>query len=63
MTQAELDRAVAGVTGESRRTIRKRGFSLVDPLAGSGERRGVDVAKFLDWDQVQRARFSNYAIY
>jgi hypothetical protein len=61
MTQAQLDRAVADATGESRRTIRQLGFSLVGPA--SGERRGSDVAKFLDWDRVQRARYAHFAVF
>jgi len=31
MTQKELNRAIAGRTGESLRTIRSRGFSIVKP--------------------------------
>jgi hypothetical protein len=31
MTQSELERAVALVTGESRSEIHRRGFSLADP--------------------------------
>jgi hypothetical protein len=30
MTQAQLDRAIAGVTGESLRTVHTFGFSLLD---------------------------------
>lgn len=32
MTQQDLDAAVAVATGEAVRTIRQRGFSLVNPL-------------------------------
>jgi hypothetical protein len=32
MTQTELDRHVAGATGESLREIRRRGFSIADPV-------------------------------
>lgn len=31
MTQAELERELARATGESRETIRHRGFQLVEP--------------------------------
>jgi hypothetical protein len=46
MTQAQLTRAVAGVTGESLRTVRARGFSLL----GSGARdpESVDPRLVLD---------------
>jgi hypothetical protein len=63
MTQSQLDRAVASATGESRRTIRQLGFSLAGPLSRSGERRGGDVAKFLDWDHVDRSRFHELAVF
>ncbi len=47
MTQAEFEREVAQTTGESPRTIRRRGFSLLvmpqrDPLA-------------IDWDEPPHA--------
>jgi len=45
MTQAELERELSGLTGESLSTIRRRGFSLVEvapePLS-------------IDWDEVQQ---------
>ena len=41
MTQAQLDDAVAGATGESIRTIRHHGFSLVPP--GRGDATDEDV--------------------
>ena len=44
MTQADLEREVAVLTGESRETIRARGFMLVEPL-------GVKPLT-IDWDQI-----------
>ncbi len=54
MTQAELEREIAEVTGESRDEIRRRGFRLVVV-----PRRKPRV---VNWDQVQQARRSNAAV-
>ncbi len=48
MTQAELEREIAQVTGESRDEIRRRGFRLV--VVSRRKPRVVN------WDQVQQAR-------
>jgi hypothetical protein len=63
MTQAQLDRAVAAVTGESRRLIARLGFSLAVPLSHSGDPEPPDVAKFLDWDYVADRRFGQVGVY
>ena len=63
MTQSQLEQAVASATGESRRTIRQLGFSLIRPGSRSGQRSGADVGKFLDWDQVQRTRYAHAGIF
>jgi len=63
MTQSQLDQAVASATGESRRTIRQLGFSLIGPGSRAGQRSGADVGKFLDWDQVQRVRYDRAGIF
>ena len=43
MKQSQLERAVAQATGETRETIRQRGFTLVEvPQAGDGVPRCVD---------------------
>ena len=63
MTQAQLDRCVADSTGESRRLIRRMGFSIVLPLNSGEHRRGPDIAKFLDWDQVDRARYGHLSAF
>jgi hypothetical protein len=55
MTQAELDRAVAEATGESLRTVARRGFSLLthnpielEPLT-------------VDWDELDDDRVGLFA--
>lgn len=63
MTQAQLDRQVARVTGESRRTIGAIGFSLADPLEVRFDPEPADVAKFLDWDQVARRRHAQFSVF
>jgi len=63
MTQAELDRAVAAATGESRRTIHRLGFLLADPLEPNFDPEPTDAARFLDWDRVARRRFARLAVH
>jgi hypothetical protein len=63
MTQAQLNRAVARVTGESRRLISRLGFSLADPPLARFDPEPSDVAKYLDWDQVAQQRFSHLGVY
>lgn len=50
MTQRELERQVAYTTGESVGTIRRRGFSIVDP-----DDRELDAVpsapQYFDWDE------------
>lgn len=63
MTQFQLDRAVAAATGESRRTIRGLGFSLADPVEVAFDPEPDDVARFLDWDQVDGGRYAELAVH
>lgn len=54
MTQSDFERAVCQATGEDRRTVRSRGFSLVvipdrDPLT-------------IDWDAVQQIEPIRYRL-
>ena len=43
MKQSQLERAVAQATGETRDTIRQRGFNLVEvPQTGDGVPRSID---------------------
>jgi len=51
MSQDQLDRAVAEATGESLATIRRRGFSIVDPSLADFDTEPNDLpAQILDWD-------------
>jgi hypothetical protein len=63
MTQAQLNRQVARVTGESNRTINSLGFSLADPLDVNFDPEPSDVAKFLDWDHVARRRHARLSVF
>jgi hypothetical protein len=63
MNQAQLNRQVARVTGESRRTINSLGFSIADPLDVRFDPEPTDVAKFLDWDRVARRRHARLSIF
>ena len=60
MTQVELDRALCVATGESLREIRRRGFSLADPLSVAHDPEPFAGAPgVVDWDELdaQRVRF------
>lgn len=48
MTQAEMERELADVTGESVGTIRHRGFQLVEPP--------VSYPRMVDWDSLNEER-------
>ena len=50
MTQIEIDRHVAGATGETLREIRRRGFSLADPVDPAFDPEPSDHASVIDWD-------------
>jgi len=52
MTQSELDRQIAHVTGESVATIKQRGFSTLRPIPSEPDRRPMTV----NWDDAQRNR-------
>jgi hypothetical protein len=62
MSQAELEREVAGKTGESVGTIRRHGFSLVTPLTiFDPDADEMAQPQVLDWDQVQTERCARAA--
>jgi hypothetical protein len=63
MTQAQLDRNVAAVTGESRRTIRDLGFSLADPCNVAFDPEPAGDAGYLDWEEVAGRRYSQLAVH
>lgn len=63
MSQAELERQVSRLTGESLREVRRRGFSIVTPQLSvfdpdPGE---LSEPQFLDWDQVEADRYGRAA--
>jgi len=53
MTQTELDRAVANVTGESPRTVSRLGFTIADPDIVDFDPEPDDTPpQYLDWEQM-----------
>lgn len=61
MTQLQLDRAVALVTGESRRRIAHLGFQLADPFAPVHDPEPYydpEFHNYLDWDAAQEERIA-----
>lgn len=62
MTQAELNQAVAEATGESIQTIRRRGFSVVTPLAVfQPDADDYALPNVVDWDLLERQQRRNAA--
>lgn len=55
MTRRELENEVAAVTGESLREIRRRGFSLVQPLHDD-EPELYAFPQMVDWDALDQER-------
>lgn len=53
MSPFELEHAVASVTGETRREIRRRGFQLVTPEAEISVDDDISV---VDWDALEAER-------
>ena len=59
MSQHELDSAVAQATGESLRTIRRRGFSIIDPTETEFDSEpNILPAQIVDWDALEAQRQS-----
>ncbi len=57
MTQSEIDLSVAIALGESLREIRRRGFSLADPVAVSFDPEPCQrPPQSVDWDQLDAQR-------
>lgn len=57
MSQYELDSAVAQATGESLRTIRRRGFSIIDPTETEFDSEpNILPAQIVDWDALEARR-------
>jgi hypothetical protein len=62
MSQDEIDSAVAQATGESLRTIRRRGFSIVTPLKLFDPDGDCNAEpQVVDWDAVQAQRVRSAA--
>jgi len=54
LSQQDLNREVARATGESLSTIRRRGFSIIDPAEQQFDTEPDDLpAMVLDWDSYQ----------
>ena len=51
MTQAQLEREVADVTGEELNEIRRRGFSLADELEPAFDPEPPPLPQVIDWDE------------
>lgn len=59
MTQKDLDHAIARATGESLRTIRRFGFSVVPGAGLLSEAESADhEPQMVDWDQLERDRLA-----
>jgi hypothetical protein len=57
MSQRELESAVAAATGESLQTIRRRGFSVIDPSQLDFDAEPDDLpAQIVDWDAADLRR-------
>ena len=57
MTQKDLDRAIARATGESLDTIRRFGFSTLEPSLSVMDTDGSEhEPRVVDWDSLDRQR-------
>jgi hypothetical protein len=62
MTQQQLERELAQTTGESLRTIRRRGFSLVNMTEAEFDPEPNSLpAQFIDWDELHAPRTNRAA--
>ena len=59
MTQSQIDDSVSRATGEPLREIRRRGFSLADPVEVQFDPEPCQRApQIVDWDQLAAQRLS-----
>jgi len=59
MTQSQIDRSVSRTTGEPLREIRRRGFSLADPVEVQFDPEPCQRApQIVDWDALDAQRLS-----
>ena len=57
MTQQQLDRLVAKATGEDLRAIRRRGFSIANPVDVNFDPKSDQrPPQWVDWDLLDRER-------
>ena len=62
MSQAELDRQVSRLTGESLREVRRRGFSVLSPQLSVFEPDSdLWQPQFLDWAHVEAESYGSAA--
>jgi hypothetical protein len=59
MNQNDLNRSLSRATGESVRTIKRQGFSLLLPDIPGEETENVDLPpQVIDWDQLELDRIA-----
>ena len=56
MTHSEVEKAVALATGETRREIRRRGFSIVQSEITLDAEYGIRAPQMIDWDELDAMR-------
>jgi hypothetical protein len=56
MKHSLLERAVALATGEALSTIRRRGFSILDPTAGDKDFDELPRPRTVNWDRLDAQR-------
>jgi hypothetical protein len=56
MKQSQLNRAVALATGEAVSTIRRMGFSIVDPTTADNDSDELPRPRTVNWDRVDANR-------
>ncbi len=56
MTQNDIDHAVSRATGEDLTEIRRRGFSLMDPMLDGDPEPDDLLPQMVDWDQLKLDR-------
>jgi hypothetical protein len=62
MTQQQLEQEVAEATGESLRTIRRRGFSLVNLAdVNFDPEPNILPSQYIDWDELHMERHRHAA--
>jgi len=60
MSSSEIDDAVATVTGEEMRTIRRHGFSLLTCVPAELDQEDYRPPQVIDWDDVEPSMLARY---